>query len=73
MTMLMHTSNPLGRAASRRRDAVSMGVAQAHAQAHLAVIKRLGVGALAVLAAGGALAAIIALKAALFVWVFHYY
>ena len=70
MTMLMHTSDPLGRTASKRRDAVST---QANAQAHLAVIKRLGVGTLAVLAAGAALAAIIALKAALFVWVFHYY
>jgi hypothetical protein len=36
------------------------------------MIKRLGIGALAVLAAGGALAAVIALKAAPFVWVFHY-
>ncbi len=71
MTMLMHTSDPLGRSVSsmKRRDTASKGVAQAH----LAVIKRLGAGTLVVLAAGGALAAIIALKAALFIWVFHYY
>jgi hypothetical protein len=36
------------------------------------MIKRLRIGALAVLAAGVALAAVIALRAALFVWVFHY-
>jgi hypothetical protein len=43
------------------------------ANAHLAMIKRFWISALTVLAAGGTLAAIIALKAALFVRVFHYY
>jgi hypothetical protein len=42
-------------------------------QADLAMVKRVCVGALTVLAAGAALAAIIALKAALFFWVFHYF
>jgi hypothetical protein len=37
------------------------------------MIKRFCVGGLTVLAAGGAFAAIIALKAAIFFWVFHYY
>jgi hypothetical protein len=43
------------------------------ANAHMATIKRFCIGALTVLAAGAAVAAIVALKAALFVWVFHYY
>jgi hypothetical protein len=43
------------------------------ANAHLAMIKRFSIGVLTVLAAGGALAAIVGLKAALFVWVYHYY
>jgi hypothetical protein len=37
------------------------------------MIKRFRLGALTVLAAGAALAAVIALKAALFFWVYHYY
>jgi hypothetical protein len=37
------------------------------------MIKRFCISALTVLAAGGAIAAIIALKAAMFSWVFHYY
>jgi hypothetical protein len=70
MTMLMHTRGPLERApySSQRRDTV----AARPAAAHLAMIRRFCVGGLTVLAAGGALAAIIALKAAIF-WVFHYY
>jgi hypothetical protein len=36
------------------------------------MIRRFCIGALTVLAAGGALATIIALKAALFFWAFHY-
>jgi hypothetical protein len=72
MTMLMHTrSGPLERApySSQRRETV----AARPAATHLAMIKRFCVGGLMVLAAGGALAAIIALKAAIFFWVFHYY
>jgi hypothetical protein len=70
MTMLMHVRDPFERAPSsiKGREPVRQGVALAH----LATIKRLCVGALTVLAAGATLAAIIALKAALFFWVFHY-
>ena len=71
MTMLMQTRDPFEQASSsvERRDAIREGAAEAH----LAMIKRFCVGVLTVLAAGGAFAAIIALKAALFFWVFHYY
>jgi hypothetical protein len=71
MTMLTHTRGPLERApySSQRRDTV----AARPAAAHLAMIKRLCMCALTVLTAGGAIAAIIALKAAIFFWVFHYY
>ena len=71
MTMLMHTRGPLERApySSQRRDAL----AARPAAAHLAMIKRFCIGALTVLAAGAAIAAIIALKAALFFWAYHYY
>jgi hypothetical protein len=71
MTMLTQTRGPLDRApySSQRRDTV----AERPAAAHLAMIKRFGMCALTVLAAGSAIAATIALKAALFVWVFHYY
>ena len=71
MTMLMHTRDPFQRAPSSmgRRDTVREGAAEAH----LAMIKRFCISALTVLAAGGAIAAIIALKAAIYFWVFHYY
>jgi hypothetical protein len=71
MTMPMHRSGPLERArhSSQRPDRV----AARPAAAHLAMIKRFCVAALTVLAAGAALAAVIALKAALFFWVYHYY
>jgi len=71
MTMLTHTRGPFERApySSRRRDIV----AARPAAAHLATIKRFCICALTVLAAGSAIAAIIALKAAAFIWVFHYY
>jgi hypothetical protein len=71
MTMLMYTRDPFERAPSsmKRRDAIREGAAEAH----LAMIKRFCISALTVLAAGGAIAAIIALKAAIFFWVFHYY
>jgi hypothetical protein len=71
MTMLAHTGGSFKPA---RRSAGGQDTAgRATAQAHLAMIKRFGISALTVIAAGGALAAIIALKAALFVWVYHYY
>ena len=71
MTMLTHTRGPLERApySSQRRDTV----AARPAAAHLATIKRFGMCALTVVAAGSAIAAIIALKAAIFFWIFHYY
>jgi hypothetical protein len=71
MTMLTHTRGPLERVpySSQRRDTVGAGPAAAH----LAMIKRFCMCALTVLAAGSAIAAIIALKAAMFLWVFHYY
>jgi hypothetical protein len=71
MTMLMHTGGPLEQASysSARRDT---SVADA-ARAHLSIIKRFCISALVVLAAASAIAAIIALKAAMFFWVFHYY
>jgi hypothetical protein len=70
MTMLMHTRDPFGRSRSpmQRRDTIRQGASKAH----LATIKRFCLGALTVLAAGAALAAVIALKAALFFWVYHY-
>jgi hypothetical protein len=52
-----------------KRDTIREGAAQAH----LAMIKRFCISALTVLAAGGAIAAIIALQAAIYFWVFHYY
>jgi hypothetical protein len=69
--MLTHTRGPLERAAysSQRRDTV----AARPAAAHLAMIKRFCMCGLTVVAAGGAIAAIIALKAAIFFWVFHYH
>ena len=71
MTMLTHARGPLQRPtySPRRQDAAAAGAAEAH----LAMIKRFCISALTVLAAGGAIAAIIALKAAIFFWVFHYY
>jgi hypothetical protein len=71
MTLLMHTNGPFERArhSSPQRDRVPARPAAAY----LAMIKRFCLGALTVLAAGAALAAVIALKAALFFWVYHYY
>jgi hypothetical protein len=43
------------------------------AKARLATIRRVGISVLTVLTAGTAVATIVALKAALFVWVYHYY
>jgi hypothetical protein len=71
MTMLMHTGGSLKpvRCSPRRRDTAGTVAANAH----LAMIKRFCISTLTILAVGGTLAAIIALKAAFFVWVFHYY
>jgi hypothetical protein len=71
MTMLMHTRGPLERASYSlpRRDTAGTDTARAH----LSILKRFCMSALVVLAAGSAIAVIIALKAAAFIWVFHYY
>ena len=70
MTMLMHTSGPFkpARHSSQRPERVAVPPAAAY----LAAIKRFCRGALTALAAGAALAAVIALKTALFFWVYHY-
>lgn len=63
MTMLTHTRGPFERApySSARRDTVGAGAAKAH----LATIKRFLVGVATILAAGAAVAAIMALKIAI--------
>ena len=69
MTMLMHTHGPFERAPAPMPRA---NTANADAAAmRLAAIKRFCFGALGVLAATGALAAVIALKAAIYYWRFH--
>jgi len=69
MTMLMHTRGLLERVpySSEGRDTAEVDAGRPH----LAMIKRFCVGALTVLAATGALAAIIGLKAAIYYWRFH--
>jgi hypothetical protein len=64
MTMLTHTRGPFERVpyASGRRDTAGAGAAQAH----LAMIKRFCICALTMLVAGGAVAAVIALKTAVY-------
>ena len=71
MTMLTHIRGPLEGApySSQWRDTDTTRPAASH----LAMIKRFCMCALTVLAAGSAIAAVIALKAAAFIWVFHYY
>lgn len=71
MTILTHTGGPLEPARHSTAGQNSAGTMTANA--HLALIKRVLISALTGLAVGGTLAAIIALKAALFVRVFHYY
>lgn len=71
MTMLTHTGGSFEPA--RRSPGGHDTAVRVAANAHLAMIKRFCIGGLTVLAAGGTLAAVIALKATLFVWVFHYY
>ncbi len=68
MTMLMHTHGSLEQAPSSMRRR-TFGVAISATR--LAAIKRLCIGALTVLAAFGAITAIVALKAAVYYWRFH--
>jgi hypothetical protein len=69
MSMLLHTQGPFERAPSSiaTRNTVRPGVAAARR----AMIKRFCISALTVLAAVGALTAIIALKTAIYYWHFH--
>lgn len=71
MTMLMHTRGPLERTpySSGRRDTAGAGAAQAH----LAMIKRFCISAVTVVASGGLLVAIMALKVIAYLPHFHYY
>jgi hypothetical protein len=64
MTMVMHTRGPLDRAADSSGRLDTVGTAAA--KAHLATIKRFCICAFTVLAAGGVFAAIIALKATIY-------
>jgi hypothetical protein len=69
MTMLMHTRDPFERAPSpitRRNNDIAGAAAERRA-----MIKRFCISALTVLAAVGALTAVIALKAAIYYWRFH--
>jgi hypothetical protein len=70
MTMLMHTSGPLERASypSARRHTAGTG----KARAHLAAVGRFCIAALTVVAAGGLLIAIMALKVIVYLPRFHY-
>lgn len=69
--MLRHTSGPFE--PTRHSSQPQNRVAARPPAAYLAMVRRFGLGALTVLAAGAALAAVIALKAALFFWAYHYY
>jgi hypothetical protein len=68
MTLLTHMRGPFERArySSARRDTVGAGAAKAH----LAMIKRSCLGALTILLAGTAVAAIMALKIAIYLPLF---
>jgi hypothetical protein len=70
MTILTHMGGPAKRTgySTARQDAVGKGAAKAH----LATIKHFCICALTVLMAAGALTAVIALKAAIYYWRFHY-
>ena len=68
MTMLLHTHGPFERApASLKQNAAGADTSAMR----LAAIKRFCFGVLTILAAFGALAAVIALKAAIYYWRFH--
>jgi hypothetical protein len=69
MTILTHTGGSLLPARRSPEGAAGTGAANAR----LATIRRVGIRFLTVLAAGAAVAVIVALKATLFVWVYHYY
>ena len=71
MTMLMHTRGPLERSSYSSPGRHTSGADAVRAL--LSIIKRFCMSALVVLAAGTAIAVIIALKASMFLWVFHYY
>ena len=70
MTVPTHTRGPFERApySMARRDTIGAGAAEAH----LAMIKRFCKCALTILAAGGAVAGVIALKAAVHISSFSY-
>jgi hypothetical protein len=68
MTMLMHIRGPLERASSARQDTAGT----AKARAHLAAVGRFCISALTVVAAGGLLIAIMALKVIVYLPRFHY-
>jgi tetrahydromethanopterin S-methyltransferase subunit E len=69
--MLAHTGGSFKPA---HRSPGEQGTAEkVAANAHLAMIKRFCITVLMALTAGTVVAAIVALKAALFVWVYHYY
>jgi hypothetical protein len=69
MTMLLHTHSPFERvpASMPKANAANAEVAAMR----MAAMKRFFIGALTVLAAFGALTAVIALKAAIYYWRFH--
>jgi hypothetical protein len=69
MTMLMHSRGPFERAPSGRRDIAGTGAAPTR----LAAIKRFFIHALVMLAAGAALAAIMALKVVAYLPRFNYH
>ncbi len=70
MTMLTHPRGPLDQAANSSGRLDTVGTAAA--KAHLATIKRFCMRTLPVLIAAAALTGIIALKAAIYFWRFHY-
>jgi hypothetical protein len=71
MSMLMHTGGSFKPVRHSPNGQNTAGTVVANA--HLAMIKRFCISTLTVLAVGGTLAAIVALKAALFVSVYHFY
>jgi hypothetical protein len=71
MPTLMHTRAPFQQTPSSIEKRGTIG--ESATEARLAMAKRFCVSALTVLAAGCAIAATVALKAAIFFWVFHYY
>ncbi len=69
MTMLMHSHSPFEQVPASKQTP-NAATAEASAM-RAAAIKRFCFGALTVLAAFGALTAVIALKAAIYYWRFH--